>query len=510
MQKKWIRMLFRRRVAVIFSLVLQIFLMVLMVYSSSRTYHWMYYLLNVISAAAVLHIISTGERSSYKLLWSIIILIFPLFGGLLYLMVQVQGFTMLFRKQLEQAEKKSSPYFMQDAETEHRLHLSAPSQRMQSHFLIHTCGFRAYTNTDTEYLSPGDESLDKMLHALEQAERFIFLEYFIIQEGHFWNSILDILKRKAAEGVDVRLIYDDMGCFMLLPLDYCKQLETLGIRCVVFNKFRPVLSTLQNHRDHRKIAVIDGKYAFTGGVNLSDEYINEKLRFGHWKDAAIMVTGVAVNSFTLMFLTMWQALTGEAVYTDAYLTPPTETKEHSDGFIIPYSDSPIDNEYVGERVYINLINSARNYLYIQTPYLILDDTMASALILAAKNGVDVRILTPFVPDRWYVHMTTRSYYRELLAGGVSIYEYTPGFIHSKVLVADDETATVGTVNMDCRSLYLHFECGAWLCGSKTVLDIKNDFLKTLEKCRKITSEDCKTGLLKKLLQNVLRLFAPLM
>ena len=324
-----------------------------------------------------------------------------------------------------------------------------------------------------------------------------------------WDSILEILKEKAKNGVDVRLIYDDMGCFMLLPLDYQKTLEGFGIRCVVFNKFRPALSTLQNHRDHRKIAVVDGKYAFCGGVNLADEYINEKVRFGHWQDAALRITGAAVNDYTLMFLEMWQTLTGEKVDASLYLLPESGEEER-DGYIIPYCDNPVDTEFVSEQVYMNLINGAERYLYIQTPYLILDDSMVSALVLAAKNGVDVRILTPGVPDKEYVHITTRSYYKELMQGGVKIYEYSPGFIHAKVMVADDMVATVGTVNLDCRSLYLHFECGTWLCGSREIPGIREDFMKLLERSKEISPADCRRGFFYKLVQELLRLFAPLM
>lgn len=508
MQKKWIRLLFRRRVAVVLSLLLQIALMTFMVYSSSVTYQWIQHSLTLISTLAVLHIISTGARSGTKLLWSVMILTFPLFGGLLYLMVRLQGVTMTFRRQLSATEKKMQPFFAQDTKTYKQLEKKWPTYANQYDYLTKTCGFCAYENGGTEYLSPGEQCFEKMLLELEKAERFIFLEYFIIQEGRFWNSILDVLKKKAAQGVDVRLIYDDMGCFVLLPLDYQKRMEAMGIRCVVFNKFRPVLSTVQNHRDHRKIMVIDGKVAFTGGVNLSDEYINEKERFGHWKDAAIMHRGQAVNSYTLMFLTMWQTLTGEELETTNFLTLPEG--EPQKGFVIPFCDSPVDMEYVGERVYMNLIHSARQYLYIQTPYLIIDDGMVSALILAAKSGVDVRIVTPGIPDKKYVHITTRSYYRELIEGGVKIYEYTPGFIHSKLMIADDAVGVVGTVNMDCRSLFLHFECGSWLCGCEEIQNIRADFTKTLKKCKKIKISDCKLRFIKRIMQMILRLFAPLL
>ena len=508
MSKKWMRILFRRRVTVILLLILQLSLMATAIYSSSQTYRWIYNLLNLTSLGIILHIITGAKRASYKLLWTVVVLAFPLFGGPLYLLVQFQGTTMNFRRRLDGAEKR----YMQKPnshEAEKALEKVPADYRHQARFLQSAGGFTVYHNEESTYLPLGERYAERLLAALESAEKFIFLEFFIIQEGKFWNSILEILKKKVAQGVDVRLIYDDMGCFMLLPVDYQKKLKEAGIRCVVFNKFRPVLSTLQNNRDHRKIAVIDGCVAFTGGINLADEYINEIERHGHWKDAAIEIKGEAVQGFTRMFLIMWQALAGETEKTEVYFEPKSASQK-PDGVLIPFCDSPMDKEYVSEQVYINLINGARRYVYIQTPYLILDDTMVSALILSAKNGVDVRIITPGVPDKRYVHMTTRSYYRELTAAGVKIYEYTPGFIHAKVLVADDAVAVVGTINMDCRSLYLHFECGAWLCGSKTVPQIKQDFLKTQALCKAIKAEDCRVNPLMRIIRSLFRLFAPLM
>ncbi len=509
MQKKWVRMLFRRRVAVILMLLLQIALMTYMIYSSSRTYKWLYYSLYVMSLGVVLYVISTGNRSSSKLLWAVTILSFPLFGGLLYLLIKWQGVTASFKRRLSTANAAVQAALKQNGGDEMPLCDIAPAYARQAQYLTTTCGFRAYGDEGTTYLSPGEAMQNELLAALRQAEHFIFLEYFIIQEGQFWNAILDILTEKAKNGVDVRLIYDDMGCFLLLPIDYQKRLSERGIRCVVFNKFRPALSTLQNNRDHRKITVIDGRYAFTGGVNLADEYINTYEKHGHWKDASIMITGAAVNSYTLMFLEMWQTLTNEPTDFSAFLKPDKRSAE-THGYIIPYCDSPVDDEDISERVYMNLINGAQRYLYIQTPYLIIDDVMLAALIRAAKNGVDVRIITPHIPDKWYVHMTTRAYYPELIAAGVKVYEYTPGFIHSKVLVADDCVATVGTINLDCRSLYLHFECGAWLYGSDTVPTIRADFIQTLKSCEQLSAADCKTRLLTRLVQRLFRLFAPLM
>lgn len=326
-----------------------------------------------------------------------------------------------------------------------------------------------------------------------------------------WNNILEILKQKAAQGVLVRLIYDDMGCFLTLPKDYPAQLRKCGIQCVVFNPFRPLLSAKQNNRDHRKIAVIDGKVAFTGGINLADEYINAIEKHGHWKDAAIMLEGRAAWSFTLIFLQMWELCThtGES-YADYYPWKKQDCPITASGFVQPYADSPMDTEHVGEHVYLQILNNAKEYVYINTPYLIVDDSMLSALCLAAKSGVDVRIVTPHRWDKWLVHMTTRSYYRELIKSGVKIYEYTCGFIHSKTFVSDDRTATVGTTNLDFRSLYLHFECGTLLFDNTAVIEVKEDFLNTLTICQQVSKKDCKTNIVTRLFQNILRLFAPLM
>lgn len=285
----------------------------------------------------------------------------------------------------------------------------------------------------------------------------------------------------------------------------------MGIECAVFNPFRPLLSVEQNNRDHRKIAIIDGKTAFTGGINLADEYINVRERHGHWKDSAILLKGKAAWSLTVMFLQMWELCQkNKDDYLSFYPWKDQPCTVTSDGFVQPYVDSPMDNENIGEHVYLQMINHAQDYLYINTPYLIIDDSLVSALILAAKSGVDIRIITPHKWDRWLVHMTTRSYYRELIKGGIKIYEYSPGFNHSKTFVSDDRTATVGTTNMDFRSLYLHFECGVKLYNSSAVLQVKNDFLNTLPLCQQITEKDCHENFLIRMFQDILRLLAPLM
>jgi cardiolipin synthase len=351
-----------------------------------------------------------------------------------------------------------------------------------------------------------------LLEELKKAERYIFLEYFIIEQGTMWSAILDILIEKAQQGVDVRVIYDDVGCLLKLPYGYDRHLESLGIKCRVFNPFRPVLSVRLNNRDHRKIAVIDGHTAITGGINLADEYINEVARFGHWKDTSILIQGEAVWNLVVMFLTLWDWLCGiKEDYEEFKPLPEYAEQFTSDGYVQPFADSPLDDESVSQSVFLNMIGGAKRYVYINTPYLILDFEMTTALCLAAKRGVDVRIVTPRIGDRWFVHAVTRSNYEVLIEAGVRIYEYTPGFMHAKTFVVDDQFAVVGTINLDYRSLYLHFECGAWLFKTKSVLEIKEDYLQTLAVSQLITLEEChNVKWYKKLARSLLRLFAPLM
>jgi cardiolipin synthase len=368
-----------------------------------------------------------------------------------------------------------------------------------------------------EYLKSGEAFFERVLEELDKAEKYIFVESFIMDEGRMLGSILDKLEEKAKAGVTVRIMYDDIGCIFTLPKHYKQSLIARGFQCKVFNPFRAVLSTMQNNRDHRKIISIDGKTAFTGGMNLADEYINEYEKFGHWKDSGVMLQGEAAWSLTLIFFQLWNFCAvsrknpGEFDDIDwFYPWSHSECSEETDGYVQPYADNPMDKENVGEQVYFRIINSSKDYLYINTPYLIIDGILLFALKMAAKSGVDVRITTPFIPDKKLVHYTTRSYYGGLIEAGVRVYEYLPGFNHSKTFVSDDMVATVGTVNLDYRSLYLHFECGVILYGSQAVLDVKEDFLNTLPLCREVSAEDCFRRLPVRMLHDVLRIFAPLM
>lgn len=508
MKKRWFKVLFRRRAFVCILIALQIALLLFMTLTSLKYFHFLNWVLGAISVLVVLYIIRKNEKTDYKLSWIMLILVFPLFGGLFYLLFRFQSSTKQFQKRIKDIEGGSKPLF--EASDNHVVPDAGHFIKLPR-YLDGFAKFPAYANTRTSYLTPGEEMFDALMDKLRGAKKYIFLEYFIIAGGTMWNAMLGVLKEKAGEGVEVRILYDDMGCFLLLPADFTRTLAGFGISCRVFSPFRPVLSSLQNNRDHRKIAIVDGQVAFTGGINLADEYINEANRFGHWKDSAIMLEGDGAWSFTLMFLNMW-SLAGDECYKDysSFLPTPLVFDEPVKGQVQPYCDSPLDHENIGEHVYLHIINSARDYLYINSPYVILDGTVLSALTLAAKSGVDVRICTPQRWDKRLVHMTTRSYYRTLIKAGVKVYEYRNGFMHSKTFVADDIIATVGTTNLDFRSLYLHFECGCCLYGTSSVLAVKEDYLRTLELCTPITLADCHCNWFKLLLQDVLRLFAPLM
>lgn len=509
MHNKWLYALLRRRFFAIILVLIQIAFFVSSLFLSSRVSGILNVILKIVSLVAILNVISRKDKGSYKIMWIILILGFPVFGILVYLLVKVQSSTKKFNERMAVAESKAKKCYDKDAFSSAIETL--PHASSQISYLQNFVGFPIFDKSGAEFLPSGECKFRKLLDELEKAEKYIFLEYFIIQDGVMWSTILEVLRRKASEGVLVRVIYDDIGCFFLLPKDYPEQLEKYGIECAAFNPFRPFLTAIQNNRNHRKIVSIDGKVAFTGGINLADEYINAVEKYGHWSDSAIMITGKAAWSFTLMFLEMWELCKHtDKDYASYYPWKDSECDVISDGFIQPYSDSPTDTENVGEHVYLNIINNAKKYVWIITPYLIIDDSMLSALTLAAKNGVDVKIITPHIWDKFLVHMTTRSYYRELIKAGVKVYEYTNGFIHSKVFVSDDTTATVGTANLDFRSLYLHFECGVQLHNCSAVENIRNNYLEILQECQEITSDDCRNNIFVQLFQDILRLFAPLM
>ena len=510
MDKRWFRKLFTRRIFVVILILIQIALLLFLVRSGAKITQITSIVLTVTSVLVALYIVSQPDKIPYKVTWIFFILAMPVFGGLLYIICKTQGSTRKTRAVLEEARRAAKDLFALSGNSIGDLTLRYPEYAAQARYLCDRAGFPVCEASPCEYLSPGECFYERVMEEIQKAEKYIFIECFIIQRGVMWDPVLDILTEKARAGLDVRIIYDDMGCFFRLPSDYKQTLGSVGIKCVVFNPFRPFLSAIQNNRDHRKIISVDGKVAFTGGSNFADEYINARVRFGHWKDASVMVTGKAAWNLTVMFLEMWSAHEPGEDPSLLYPQPSAESRQPGDGFIVPFSDTPTDKEHVGANVFLHMITGAKKYIYINTPYLILDDTLLGALMLRAKSGVDVRVVTPGIADKPLVHAATRSCYRHLIECGVKIYEYSPGFIHSKTVVADGESAIVGTANFDYRSLYLHFECGVWLLACEAVNKIESDFLDTLSKCRFFTEEDCKKNIVIRFTEEILRLFSPIM
>ncbi len=491
-------------------------------------------ILRLLSVLIVLGIISFSRHLSADLMWVIIVMLIPVGGTAVFLFLEfAKRISSTTYKHIKNKTQEAEKYYVTDESVFSR---ALTNERLSGHFryLRNSAKFAVYENTGFDYYPIGELGFEAIKEELRKASEYIFLEYFIIEPGEMWDSMLEILREKVREGVEVRVIYDDVGSLNTLPEKYALELEEEGIYTQAFNRVSPFLNGIMNHRDHRKILVIDGKCAFSGGINLADEYINKKMKFGHWKDNVIRIKGDAVWSYTVMFLTTWNALRHSDIDFRAYKTgylplaenlvssssePGTQiityTPPHpnADGFIVPYADTPLDNDLVGENVYLNIINSANKYCYIMTPYLIIDSEMSNALILAAQRGVDVRIVTPGIPDKKLIWQITRSYYPILISGGVKIYEYTPGFVHSKVFVSDDIMAAVGTINLDFRSLYLHFENGTALYESEKIMDIKKDVQNTIENSRPVQSSDLigkKFTLIKSFIIMILRIFAPFM
>lgn len=514
MKDRIYKLTMNRVIVVGLCLVLQVFWLVAAIWKLNKYYFYFSGVLGILGILAVFFIISKRENPAYKLAWTVVILAVPIFGVILYLICGRSRVTKEMRRKFDAVYATFSPYKEQDKEAQEQLaKQSEPTERI-SRYITKLSSYPVFQNTETEYFSIGEDNFKALLEELKKAKHFIFMEYFIVQSGIMWDSILEVLEQKVKEGVEVRFIYDDMGCVALLPYRYYKQLEKKGIKCRAFNPFVPFLSIVMNNRDHRKITVIDGHTGFTGGINLADEYINVNSRFGHWKDTGIMLKGEAVKTLTIMFLEMWNGIKKEDASYDKYLNSNQllgDVAIKGGGFVQPYCDTPLDHECVGESVYLNIINRAVNYVYIYTPYLIVDNEMMTALCLAAKSGVDVRIVTPHIPDKKMVFLLTQSNYSQLIDAGVRIFEYTPGFVHAKCFLCDGEIGTVGTINLDYRSLYLHFECGVFLYRAKAVEQLKEDFMKVFPVCTEISKEFCDTRpWYVNFMQVLLRLFAPLL
>lgn len=452
----------------------------------------------------VLGLIRNSKNYSYTLPWIIILLLFPLVGTLMYVIIGDNKKSSKVLKNIVASEKKSKKYLIQDERI--RKEFQGNSRLC---YISDFAGYPVTKNNTVDYFPLGEVAFKSMLKDLKAAKKFIFFEYFIVSNGIMWSSILEILEQKAKMGVDVRVMYDDAGCISTLHYHYDKVLKAKGIKCVPFNPLNPVAGVIMNNRDHRKILVIDGKVAYSGGINIADEYINVTHPHGHWKDNAIRVMGDAVWNYTVMFLTMWNAFKKEDKDFTQYKYDFDKSIKPN-GYTVPYGETPLDEEVTGEDIYLNIINQANKYVYIFTPYLIIDTDMMNALRLAAKRGVDVRIVIPGIPDKKIVYTLSESYLELLVSAGVKIYKYTPGFVHAKVFVSDDHIATVGTINLDYRSLYLHFECGLYLEDVKCIKDIKKDLEDTIAISHQVTKKEATPNLFKAMWQAILRLFAPLM
>lgn len=444
----------------------------------------------------------------FKISWMILFSVMPVQGGILYLLWGDKRPALGLRHRLERAEDAMAPARKDDPDAAAALQRQDPRAALTARYLHDYGPMPVCGGTAAKYYPDGQSMFADMLPALQGAQHSIYVESFIIGMGEMWGQIHEILRRKAAAGLDVRVIYDDAGCLSLLPHNYAEMMRADGIRAFSFNRCVPVLNLVMNNRDHRKIMVIDGQIAFTGGVNLADEYINKIVRFGYWKDSGVRLEGPGAASLANIFLTFWKAKYPDEDL-DAGCDLPAAVPVETDCLVQPFADSPVDREAVAKNVYLELINQAQKRLYICTPYLILDNDLLSCLRLAAKRGVDVRIYTPGVPDKPTIYQLTRSYFPHLLRAGVKIYSYTPGFLHAKTWLVDDRIAAVGTVNLDYRSLYLHFENSVLLYGGAVLDDVRHDLAEIEKESAAVTLADCRTGFFGTLYSAVLRLVAPL-
>lgn len=518
----------KRRKASLGKLVIAILLMALQVglliwglYAMKAFVLSSYIVFQIISAFAVIRIVLNHKNPSYKIAWIAVILLIPILGLIFYMMWGRGSYPKRIKKHIPVLSEMTIPLYEHSRETETALAQEYPAQERIMNYL-HRAGFPIYQNTSVRYFSLGDDFFPALIEDIRKAEKYVFLEFFILSEGNLWQELFSLLKEKAAAGVDVRILYDDFGCITCLPRNFQGITKEAGIKTAVFNRIKPIVNNFyMNYRNHQKICIIDGNIGYTGGVNIADEYVNTVNAFGHWKDSGIRLAGKGVWSLTITFLQMWEYATYNKRMikkNDDYRQFCPDPKfclrfKDAKGFVQPFADGPLTspNETEAEFLYMQMINSATDYVYITTPYLVPDNEMLTSLRLAALSGVDVRIITPGIPDKKYVYLVTNSFYGALLSAGVKIYEYVPGFIHAKNVVSDDEIAVVGTVNMDFRSFYLHFENGVWMCGSHAVVEIREDFLKTLEYCKEIDLQEWRhRPLHRKFAQAVLNFFAPLL
>lgn len=508
---KVLKAIFSRWVIISLLILIQIAFFCLILFIASSEYVYVSLICDVISLLVLLKLISVDENPNHKIPWIIVLLILPPIGLLIYSIFGKRYISKRHSRLYQSVDDRQKKYINQDQKVIEELNNLNSKYYSQSTYINNTSNSPIHKNTKVEYLKDGTVYFEKLFNDIKNAKKFVFLEYFIFGEGKLLSDLIELLHQKAKEGLDVRVIYDDVGSIKVLPYNFDKQLEQMGIKCVKFNQYTPIVSVVYNNRDHRKIAIIDGDIAYTGGINVADEYINYIEKYGYWKDNGVRLYGQAVNNFTLMFLKTYDIYSNSKTNYEDFLC--LDNGYENDGFVQPFGDgpAPIYENYVGENVYLNIINQATKYIYITTPYLIVNHTLMTALANAAKRGVDVKIITPGIPDKKLVYLVTRDSYRFLIKNGVKIYEYQRGFIHAKTVIADDEVCVVGTINFDYRSLVHHFECGCFMVNNSCINDVKKDFLNTLEESKQPKKKDYNSkNIIKRLFISVLKFFAPLM
>ncbi len=510
-------------------ILIQFMMLIAMFYAFSEYSNFIMEAMTIAGVIVMIYIINEKSNPAYKIAWIIPIMLFPLVGSMLYLFVKFNFGNMAAKGILQKNIKETKTYAKTDEDVREGLEKEESKFSKIASYIENAGGYPIWKNTRMEYYPLGDFLLEPIIEELKKAKEYIFLEFFMIEEGIFWNRILEVLERKAAEGVEVRLIYDDFGCVALLPRKYHMLLNKKGIQTKRYATLRPFLSTHLNNRDHRKMIIIDGKTAVSGGINLCDEYINAYEKYGHWKDNGFIIKGDAVYNYLMMFLQMWNTMTKNGMKEDKKYLENLRcfiTEGHSEngkageskkkhekqpsGYVIPYGDGPHQEENVAEQVYMDIISRATKYVYIMTPYLILDHEMKQCLMHASKSGVDVRIIMPHIPDKKAVFAVARTYYPQLIKSGVKIYEYAPGFVHAKTFLADDEVAVAGTINLDFRSMYLHYECASLFYKTEGLDRIKNDFDTTFEMCQQISMKEYyRFSMWQKITGRILRIIGPL-
>lgn len=513
--KKFFNFIFSRIFFITCMFLIQLTLLIIFLLYFNKYFIYLYGLNLIVGMIFTFIIINDNINPAFKITWILISIALPFLGGMIYLTFGKKRLLKSVKKRLFNfsIKFKDSMDLTKDYDIE-TLNDSDMNVYRQAKYVNTATGSPVFFNTKTKYFSSGEKSFEEYLNDLKSAKKFIFMEYFIISEGFFLDSVLKILKEKAEKGLDVKIILDDVGSIFTLSNKKIEEMKSYGIKIVEFNQIHGIILPKHNNRTHRKMTIIDGKIAYTGGINIADEYINVIEKYGYWKDSVLKLEGHAVASFINMFISLWDYSTGEntdlnSLYDKKDIEKNSNIKEEL-GVVIPFSETPIE-ESTSENMYLNMIRRANRYIYITTPYLIITWEMENALISAAKTGVDVRIITPHIPDKKYVHLLTRSFYKRLIDNGVKIYEFEKGFIHTKNFVCDDEFVVIGSINLDYRSLYLHFECAVWTFGTPIIKDVKRDFERTLKKSIAITPEWIKKRkLITRILQSLLKLFAPLM